>query len=66
MAFLTNISYSGRTLSKTVDGTTSTVFTCDNEPIENSNNPITSGATEEILSSINDTLLTALNGSSNS
>ena len=35
MAFLTNLSYSGTTLSKTVDGTTSTVLTCDNQLVEN-------------------------------
>ena len=66
MSFLTNIAYSGRSLNKTVDGTTSAVFTCDNAPVEKSDNPITSGAAEDILSYISDTLLAVLNGTNNS
>lgn len=66
MAFLTNLSYSGTTLSKTVDGTTSTVLTCDNQLVQDSDNPITSGAVEDIMSNINDTLVTVIYGNHNS
>lgn len=47
--YLNNMTYTTRTLYKTVGTITSEVFTCDNAPVENSNNPITSGAVYTLI-----------------
>jgi hypothetical protein len=49
-----NVTYTGSTrkLQKTINGTTTDVFTADNAPTSGSNNPITSGAVYTALKSI--------------
>ena len=65
---ISDVSYTSntRTLSKTISGTASTLFTCDNTPTQNSNNPITSGAIYSNLQTMNDILESVLSNPNNS
>jgi L-lysine 2,3-aminomutase len=62
---VSNVAYTTRTLEKTINGSTTTVFTADNTPTQNSNNPITSGAVYIVLDdTINTVLESVLGGNS--
>lgn len=60
--YVSDVSYSARSLQKTINGTTTTVFTADNTPTQNSNNPITSGAVYTVLDDTINTVLESVLG----